>query len=94
MVKNDDFRNFGTVMSLDLTTHEIFGKIEVEITSGDIGRIIEYAFERLPDKTEYQKKCKDSVCGWLLNYKKIVEIKFQPVLNKKVLQEYKAYKIA
>ncbi len=92
MKNNNDFHNFGTVMSLDLTSHEIFGKIEIEIASGEIRRIIEYAFEMLPDKTEYQKKCKDSVWGWLSN--KNIEIKFQPVLNKKVLQEYNAYKIA
>ena len=87
----EELGRFGTVISLDLTAHEILGEIEVELASNEIRRIIEYAFEKLPDKTDYQKKCKDSVCGWLFN--KHIEITFSPVLNKEVLKEVKALKL-
>jgi len=87
----DEFLNFGTVVSLDLTANETLGKINVELTSAEIRQIIEYVFERLPEKTDYQKKCKNSIWGWL--YKSKIDITFQPVLNKNVLKEWNAYKI-
>lgn len=90
IIKNE-FRNFGTVVSLDLTANETLGKINVELTSAEIRQIIDYIFERLPEKTDYQKKCKDSIWGCL--YKSKVDITFQPVLNKNVLKEWNEYKI-
>jgi hypothetical protein len=59
--------------------------------SSEIRRIIGSVFEKLPDKTDYQKKCKDSLQGWLFNIK--TDFIIRPVLNKKVLKELNAYNI-
>ena len=87
----DNIKNFGTVMKLNLQDHDTFGSIEVGLAAPEIRRLIELAFERLPDKTDYQKKCKDSVMGWLFNVD--VDITIFPVLNKDALKERKSYKI-
>ena len=87
----DKMQSFGTVIKLDLQHHEDFGYIEVDLGSSEIRRLFELAFEKLPDKTDYQKKCKDSVYGWLFNIK--TDFIMRPVLNKKVLKELNAYNI-
>ena len=81
---SDPLKGFGTVTKLDLAAHETFGHIEVELARGEIRRLLELAFESLPEKTDYQKKCKDSLWGWLDDSE--MEISICPVLNKEVLK--------
>ncbi len=79
-------RGMGTVFRLDLTHHEVFGRVEVELDNLDFQTLMEYAFDQIPDRTDYQKKCKNSVWGWLSNEQ--FEVMILPVLNKKVMKEY------
>ncbi|MCX5825333.1 MAG: hypothetical protein NTY86_18025 [Deltaproteobacteria bacterium] len=88
-----ELNNFGTVVSLDLTGHEDFGQVVIELASGEIGRLIEILYENLPDKTEIDKKCRESLTSRLLVGKIKMEIYITPVLNKSLLKECKALMI-
>ena len=89
-MKKYELNNFGTVVSLDLTGHEDFGQIVVELAGGEIGRLIDILYENIPDKTELDKKCKASLTSRLLVGKIKMEIYITPVLNKSLLKECKA----
>lgn len=51
----------GTVIKLDLQRHKDVGYIEIDLGNLEVRRILKSALEKLPEKTDYQKKCKKSV---------------------------------
>lgn len=87
----EKIKTCGTVIKLDLQRHKDVGYIEVCLDNLDIRRILKFALEKLPEKTDYQLKCKKSVHNWLFDIK--TDITIYPVLNKKFLKEEKNYKI-
>jgi len=89
-----ELRQCGTVMSLDLATHDDFGVVVIELTYDQVLRIISVVYDNLPDKTQADKKCKEFLNNRLFPGKIKHEINIIPVLNKKVLKEVKAYRVS
>lgn len=92
-MKTYDLQNFGTVMSLDLKRHDVFGEVKIELAPGEISRIIEAFYDQLPEKTAFDKKYKSSLSSKLLLGKPNLIINIYPVLNIPVLKEYKSLKV-
>jgi len=84
------FNSCGDIVKIDLTSEE--GEIEVFLGSAEISRLLGYAFEKIPAKTDYQKKCLSSLQVMLSKLPKIPII-IRPILNKKTLKMRDAFKV-
>lgn len=86
-----ELRQCGTVYRLDLSDKD-FGKIDVDIATGDLNRLLSAFFDSLPPKQKEKleihfKKVENAICDRTGNFAVIT----QPVLNKKVLKEKNDY---
>jgi len=95
-IKGADFlEGCGTVWELDLTNHEVFGDLQILLDQTDVRIILESVFKQLPENEKDNQATRKALLDRLYPFvkKTRIRIMMKPILNKRVLQEEKMYKI-